>query len=308
MNGGQDYISVCLLSCRKITWFYIPNHDIDSIWSPTIYVDQAIKLDQLGSFGDNSNQISRLWFKLTEKRLSYSEIIIATIGCDFDFNPYPFDNHVCKMYFNNWVGGRFRVQLSPPKIYTVESNHFEIEGQNLLLSNQRLQYNCMFQSMPSKTFTDMKGRFSRSIIHIHLTRTKKSRDKIFGSFHLSTGIFAAISTISFIIPTDSVPGRMGLLITLYLILVNTYGSIKAPSKRGFSTIEVWFFGVQAPLIFAIVEYAALLVLKKFFSSKNFKILKSDYSTAEFSNFADIVSLCLSVLFQLLFNVYYWTKI
>ena len=66
-----------------------------------------------------------------------------------------------------------------------------------------------------------------------------------------------------------ISGRMGMLITLYLIQMNTYNSVKAPPKRGFSSIEEWFVGMQAPILIAILEYGILLALKKFFSQINF---------------------------------------
>ena len=68
-----------------------------------------------------------------------------------------------------------------------------------------------------------------------------------------------------------ISGRMGMLITLYLIQMNTYNSVKAPPKRGFSSIEEWFVGMQAPILIAILEYGILLALKKFFSRKHFDL-------------------------------------
>ena len=50
---------------------------------------------------------------------------------------------------------------------------------------------------------------------------------------------------------------------LYLIQINTYNSAKAPPKRGFSSIEVWFVGMQVPILIAIFEYGFLLAMKKF---------------------------------------------
>ena len=56
---------------------------------------------------------------------------------------------------------------------------------------------------------------------------------------------------------------MGLLVTLDLIATNVYNSVKAPSKRGFSYIEIWMIGVQVPILLAISEYAILLAVKKY---------------------------------------------
>ena len=52
------------------------------------------------------------------------------------------------------------------------------------------------------------------------------------------------------------------MITLDLIATNTYNSVKAPSGRGFSYIEIWLIGIQIPILLAIVEYGILLTIKR----------------------------------------------
>ena len=74
-------------------------------------------------------------------------------------------------------------------------------------------------------------------------RAKTSQKKIFGSFYKDTAIFAILSLLSYFIHPDSVPGRMGMLVMLYLIQINTYSSVEAPPKRGFSYLEVNFICV-----------------------------------------------------------------
>ncbi len=54
-----------------------------------------------------------------------------------------------------------------------------------------------------------------------------------------------------------------MIVTLYLITANVYNSVKAPPSRGFSYIEVWMLGAQAPILIAILEYGAVLHMKKY---------------------------------------------
>ena len=74
------------------------------------------------------------------------------------------------------------------------------------------------------------------------------------------------------------PGHLGLLVTLQLIATNVYNSVIGPLERGFSYIEFWMIGVYIPILLGILEYAALLVLKKYHwsktCSKNIAILSS----------------------------------
>ena len=72
-----------------------------------------------------------------------------------------------------------------------------------------------------------------------------------------------IFQISFVIPQEVVPGRMGLLITLLLVLVNLFISITAnsPNTDSLTWISVW---VMACIIFvqvAVMEYGCILLFK-----------------------------------------------
>ena len=91
---------------------------------------------------------------------------------------------------------------------------------------------------------------------------------------------------------------MGLLITACLITWNVYGSIKAPSSRGFSNIELWITGVQCVIIFGILEYASILTLKR----AN-PIAKFDLN--EIAKIIDMISFMISLIFFVMFNVIYW---
>ena len=76
-------------------------------------------------------------------------------------------------------------------------------------------------------------------------------DLLTGGFYLPTGIFAILSMISYFIHPEVVPGRMGLLVTLFLISSNVYNSLKGPQNRGFSYIEVWLIGAHGTILLAI---------------------------------------------------------
>lgn len=100
------------------------------------------------------------------------------------------------------------------------------------MSPARMKYHFSFEALESTTYPNNGWPYSMAEIQMNLTRTDSSRRKIFGSYHTSTGIFAALSMVSYFIPPDIVPGRMGMLITLFLILINSYNSVDAPTDRG----------------------------------------------------------------------------
>ena len=102
-----------------------------------------------------------------------------------------------------------------------------------------------------------------------------------------------------------VPGRMGLLVTLFLISVNVYNRVEAPSQRGMSFIEIWILGTQLPILIALLEYGVILAIKK--KSKNSSELDMlNLSKAEDVQKFDNGALIFSIVYFVLFQVTYWT--
>ena len=56
-----------------------------------------------------------------------------------------------------------------------------------------------------------------------------------------SGLFVVVSWISFVVPPDVIPGRMALLITLFLVLVNIFNTITTniPKAEGLTAIEAF---------------------------------------------------------------------
>ena len=133
-------------------------------------------------------------------------------------------------------------------------------------------------------------------VKLEFERTKRSRNRIFTGYHVTTAIFAILSLLSFSIQTDTVPGRMGMLITLYLIQINTYNSVEAPPNRGFGSIDVWFIGMQVPILLAILEYGILLTMKKF------SLILGEKTVL---NNNDICTGFVSSFYLIVFNGVYW---
>ena len=64
-------------------------------------------------------------------------------------------------------------------------------------------------------------------------------------FFLPSGLFVVVSWISFVVPPDVIPGRMALLITLFLVLVNIFNNVTTNTPKA--------KGKQVPLFF--IEYS-----------------------------------------------------
>ena len=73
-----------------------------------------------------------------------------------------------------------------------------------------------------------------------------------------------------------------MLITLQLIVTNVFNSVKAPTKRGFSFVEIWMVGVQIPILIGIFEYGIILAMKK-------SQLEKETFTIKIGNGANVLS-------------------
>ena len=269
------------------------------IWHPKLYIGNDVETQNLVYFGQNADSITNLWYSYLKQKLRYSVVFTVKIACSLDFQTYPFDSHTCLMNVNNWLGKDTRITFGNPKIYT--NDGFYTEGKEIggkefeLETDGRLDYNFKFESLPSSTFIDSGYEYALAQVKIDFERTNKSRAEIFGGYHATTAIFAMLSLLSFFIQPSAVPGRMGMLIMLYLIQINTYISVKAPPKRGFSTIEIWFVGMQAPILLAVLEYGGLLAMKKFWPKQREELFK----------YVDLCTFFVSIIYLLTFNAWYW---
>ena len=97
-----------------------------------------------------------------------------------------------------------------------------------------------------------------------------------------TLIVTLISVIGFKIPPDSVPGRMGLLVTCFLVIVNIAGSHNRSSGGGaanaFTALDFWVISCQAVVSLGIVEYT--FILKMVRGGKVSGLLPSCYRTSK----------------------------
>ena len=71
------------------------------------------------------------------------------------------------------------------------------------------------------------------------------------------------TTFSFWIPSTSIPGRMGLLVTSYLVLINiAAGNSDRYRLDAFTAVDAWLYGCKILVTLAIFEYAWILKMRE----------------------------------------------
>ena len=90
------------------------------------------------------------------------------------------------------------------------------------------------------------------------------------SYYFPSLLIVLLSWISFVIPPEVIPGRMALLITLILVLVNMFVSVieKRPPAKA-TVLDIWMLACLIFVSGAVIAYAALLLQQRFHLSKKY---------------------------------------
>ncbi len=115
-------------------------------------------------------------------------------------------------------------------------------------------------------------------LEIHLTRFVTP---YLLNVYLPTGIFVLMSWVSFFIPAQIIAARITLLITLCLVLINSFNNAteRIPVAREETAMEYWISGCIGLVFTALAEYAFILFktsrIKKAHRQRIFQITGSN---------------------------------
>ena len=255
----------------------------------------SIKIEKLPSL--NQNIIGSFWYSHPNHFL-YQEYLKLSVSCDMKFVQYPFDSHVCYMQMTNIIGNLDLVVLQTPKIYSRDEKD-NPDGKSYRSDKDYIQFQTLIEAMPSSYNSEFGYKYSKAEVKFSLKRKASIVSNLLSSYFAPTSVFSALSLISYSIDPHNVPGRMALLVTVCLIITNTYNSINDGPNRGFSHIEVWYIGIEVPVFIGIIEYGAILALMKFGNS----IIKVDHHVLYQK--LDLFTCAASAIILIGFNILFW---
>ena len=225
-------------------YYLLPLDTREDLWIP------ALEMHNVESFIPQKIFRESASLRINGKKLiRYITKVKIVLTCQMTFNGYPFDSHTCFYH----VGSFFQ----PIEIWNCSSNvHFNDTRQ------RSLQYHISIDDLPHEGGTleeIMSGRtWAVCGFQIDLVRKK---GQIFIQVYLISLLLIILAWVSFIVNPDVVPGRMGLLVTVFLVLINIFISVKrdAPSSNGFlNAVDTFVFVSIGHVFFAFLEYAFIL--------------------------------------------------
>ena len=291
LTWNDTRIALAYSNLNKPKYYYkVQHNEFKKIWKPDI---QFLNSVSTSLWNNENNKI----FEESLEEVSWMQSYTVSISCGMDFSTYPFDDHEC--YLKLWhIGGISEfVLLDEPEIV--------IDNEEVIW--QRSSFDISFKSIESsiKTIQSSKISFTESYslatIKMNLKRKYQERRTVLIEFIFPSFTYSILALISYFICVESVPGRMGLLVTLYLIAINTYVSTSQGITGNNVLMDTWFVGCIAPIIFAILEYGALLAIVKF---------KKGYISGKFvdSRVIDKISFAVSFIYITIFVILFFLPI
>ena len=147
-------------------------------------------------------------------KVHYMATATSTVTCEMYFSDFPFDQQICR--------------------YDVTSSAYD-EDELIFNSTVTSELGrAFFQSFDVGIEAEHDGADNRghSLVGFKVKLSRRPAMYIFKYYLPSFGI-VMVSWISFLIPPDAIPGRTGLLVTLFLVLTTLFGGIQASNSISF---------------------------------------------------------------------------
>jgi hypothetical protein len=172
-----------------------------------------------------------------------------------DFGAFPFDQH-------RWTGGRNSMVFSRCMFFLRSlADQEEIVWAVPTISTFKTFSNDNFEiSLERSDITELRG--SVSGFYLFIKRNPRSMGY---TYFLPCGLLVLISWVSFAINYDVVPGRLGLLLTVLLMIININNSLvdTIPASETICPLTQWTLTSIIFIVLALFEYFLLLLVTKF---------------------------------------------
>ena len=178
------------------------------------------------------------------------------IHCPFNFERFPFDSQICPLNLAS---------------FSLTNETFKISGDikmEVSASHQRdLQYILHIKPLREEEKVqefNIGGETDIEFYSVHGFNIllRRSIHRIIPRTFLPTGLLVMLSWVSFVIDPSIVPGRMALLVTLLLVLINISNGLtnEIPMSNSLTALEQWMLLCIVFVIGAIAEYSYILFL------------------------------------------------
>jgi len=214
---------------------------VKSLWLPDIQIYKCKQFKKRQIVTDVAGLI--VW---NDKRLLYTVSTEVVIDCPMKFSGYPLDHQSCKFLVGSYIHDNTQITFTGRFRHDIENQR----AQQYMINCTQLEENDTIIFWANRTY-------SQTGFQVDMVRR---RTPVLLQVYLPSGLFVVVSWISFIVPPEVVPGRMALLVTLFLVLVNIFNSVtaNAPKAEGLTAVETWVVSCIIHVFGVLAEYALIL--------------------------------------------------
>ena len=218
---------------RSLDWYLLTDKEKNDIYIPIFKVLDVQSMTNEQTFGPVPDSV--IWFQHPHA-IFYEMGYHVRLYCTFNFESFPFDSHICDLRYGSSLSINYSIFSGKQGI----SYNGLTYKSTLKLNQSRLPFDIKVESLDPFVVDEMGFHYSFAGMRIHLKRN--SLDLLLGGFFISSGIFALLSTISFKINPDKVPGRLGLLGNVKCTIINVMsGPALAVRPLHFLAIPIYTF-------------------------------------------------------------------
>ena len=281
----------------------LAKEDVKNLWSTSIHFSNVVTNTNRGNRVYAYKDLAGVWL---EKVLLNK----AVVSCRMNFSDFPFDSNVCYWKLRSFENKATTILNISSIRQETKDEVIASESQPVLVETTNLPYDIYVSPGPTGTEMVQREENTYVLVKFSITRSQNGRLQMISSYFLPTALFAHLSLVSYLIKPEIVPGRMGMLVILFLILVTIHGNVKGPSSRGFSYLELWYLGMFIPVIAAIIEYACLLVALKYKNERDYdsQMVMGKMTLRKFLAHVDMAFLCCNAVFLVVYIVSYFSAV
>jgi len=187
---------------------------------------------------------------IKNKTITYELGVRITISCRMNFDNYPLDAQTCQFQVGSYYDTHETVTCNSHFIYDLDRQ-------------RSLQHFIQIEGLPAqyKKVNLPSGTYAACGIQV---RFQRKQMQFIVQVYLPSFMFVIVSWVSFLINPHVVPGRMGLLVTLFLVLINIFNSVReqAPISSRLNAIDLYLVVCIFLVFGALMEYAVILFMLK----------------------------------------------
>lgn len=220
---------------------------IKDLWVPNVFIYNLKTFKVI----DVLSRLAGLWVS-PNKDVMYSQASQITFICPMIFDYFPLDTQVCKFQVGSYSYNSEKMIFAVSQLGYAHTSRSIVLDYDIQISPLE-EADKMFVGGPLGNYSlaGFEMILQRHVSHYIIT------------YYLPSGLFVVVSWISFLVPPDVIPGRMALLVTLFLVLVNIFNNVttNTPKAEGLTAIEAWMLACILFVFGALAEYAAVLFHK-----------------------------------------------